>query len=107
MHSVRTDTTFVVIMKITNILEQQAFLQSNAASSLVSYARSALSGISSREGGGILHSIYGSIKIFFFEQVIIPWKLGLIKSNTVPVNAFSYFVKTILYLFPMMFPCAS
>lgn len=70
-------------------------------------SRSALSGISRREGENCALNNLWIHRDFFFKQVIILWKLRLIKSNAIPINSFSFFVKAILYLFPMMFPCAS
>lgn len=54
---------------------------------------------SGREGGNLALNNLWIYKDFFFpEQAIILWELKLIKSNTIPVNAFSYFVRAVLFV---------
>lgn len=76
-------------------------MQSNSENSLVGSAGAALLGISRRQGAILYSIIHRSVKILS-EQAIIPWKLRLIKSNTILTNALSYLVRTILYLFPVL-----
>lgn len=106
-HSARADPVVGVLSEILNGLEHQAFLQSDTENSLVSYPGAALLGISRRQGESpVLNNSWIHKDFFFFEQAIILWKLRLIKSNTILTNALSYLVRTILYLLPVLLPCA-